>query len=400
MTTDFLHGIETIEMGDGIRSIRTTKSSVIGLIGTAPAAVAAAWPLNTPILVLGDRRNLADLGTTGTLPDAFDGIFDQIGAAVIVVRVEEGADIAATLTNVVGSNLTDTGVHAFTKAKALLGYEPRIYCAPGFTSQRPGTPAGANPVVAELKGIAERRRAIIVADGPNTTKEDANTWAGDFGSDRIYVVDPAVNVFRDSSVVVEPASARVAGLIAKTDLTDGFWYSPSNREINGISGAARPIDHAWSDPNTEANYLNEQNIATIIRDNGHLLWGNRTLATDPKWAFLSVRRTADMIYESVEAGHRWSLDKPFSAQLIVDIVESVNAYMRTLKTRGAIVGGEAWVDTQFNTPATFSAGQTFIPFDFEPPAPNERLTFVAYRNNGYYTELTEQAARELAQLAA
>lgn len=34
MSTDFLHGIETIEQGDGIRSIRTTKSSVIGLIGT------------------------------------------------------------------------------------------------------------------------------------------------------------------------------------------------------------------------------------------------------------------------------------------------------------------------------------------------------------------------------
>lgn len=400
MTTDFLHGIETIEPGDGIRSIRTTKSSVIGLIGTAPAADAAAWPLNTPILVLGDRRNLTDLGATGTLPDAFDGIFDQIGAAVVVVRVEEGADIDATLTNIVGANANDTGVHAFAKAEVMVGYKPRILCAPGFTSQRPGDPAAANPVVAELKGIAERLRAIIVADGPNTTKEAANTYAGDTSSDRVYVVDPAVKIFKGGNVVVEPASARVAGVIAKTDLNHGFWFSPSNREINGVVGAARAVDFGLSDPNTEANYLNEQNVATIIRHEGYRLWGNRSTAADAQWAFLSVRRTADMIYESIEAAHLWALDKPFSVQLVVDITEGVNAYLRTLKTRGAILGGKAFIDTHLNTPATMKAGQLFVSFDIEPPAPVERLTFVAYRNDAYYTELTEQAARELAQLAA
>lgn len=400
MPTDFLHGIETIEQGDGIRSIRTTKSSVIGLIGTAPAADATAWPLDTPILILGDRRNLTDLGATGTLPDAFDGIFDQVGAAIVVVRVEEGADIDATLSNIVGANADDTGVHAFTKAKATVGYQPRILCAPGFTSQRPGNPATANPVVAELKGIAERLRAVIVADGPNTTKEAANTYAGDWGSDRIYVVDPAVKVFRDGNVVVEPASARVAGAIAKRDLELGFWHSPSNQEINGISGAARAVDYILGDKNTEANYLNEQNVATIIRENGHRLWGNRTTASDQDWSFLPVRRTADLVYDSVEAAHLWALDKPFSVQLMVDIAESVNAYLRTLKALGAVLGGKAWIDTHLNTPATMKAGQLFVSFDIEPPAPVERLTFVAYRNDAYYTELTEQAARELAQLAA
>jgi hypothetical protein len=400
MSTDFLHGIEVIEQGDGIRPIRTTKSSVIGLIGTAPDADDTAWPLDTPILVLGDRRNLTDLGATGTLPDAFDGIFDQIGAAVVVVRVEEGADIDETLANVVGANADDTGVHAFTKAEVMVGYRPRIFCAPGFTSQRPGDPAAANPVVAELVGIAERLRSVIVADGPNTTKEDANTYAGDTTGDRIFVVDPAVRVFKGGSVVVEPASARVAGLLAKTDLNHGFWFSPSNRVINGIVGAARAVDFALSDPNTEANYLNEQNVATIIRHEGYRLWGNRSLATDPNWAFLSVRRTADMIYESIEAAHLWALDKPFSTQLMVDIAESVNAYLRTLKARGAILGGKAWIDTHLNTPVTMKAGQLFVSFDIEPPAPIERLTFVAYRNDAYYEELTEQAARELAQLAA
>lgn len=36
MPAAFLHGIETVEIDDGIRPIETVKSSIIGLIGTAP----------------------------------------------------------------------------------------------------------------------------------------------------------------------------------------------------------------------------------------------------------------------------------------------------------------------------------------------------------------------------
>ena len=41
-----------------------------------------------------------------------------------------------------------------------------------------------------------------------------------------------------------------------------------------------------------------------------------------------------------------------------------------------------------------------VSYDLEPPAPAERITFVAYRNDDYYTEMTEAAAREIALLAA
>ncbi|NCD17647.1 MAG: phage tail protein, partial [Actinobacteria bacterium] len=38
MSDAFLHGIEYIEIDDGFRQIETIRTSVIGLIGTAPAA--------------------------------------------------------------------------------------------------------------------------------------------------------------------------------------------------------------------------------------------------------------------------------------------------------------------------------------------------------------------------
>jgi hypothetical protein len=390
MPEQFLHGIEIVEVDDGLRPIQTVKSSVIGLVGTAPDADAIKFPLNTPVLIAGNPRLGADLGATGTLKDALDDIFDQAWAVVVVIRVEEGADAAATLTNLVGDATALSGVHALLGAENEVKVTPRILIAPGFTSDRPSDLA--NPVVTELQGIAQRLRAVIIADGPNTTMADAITYRDDWGSDRIYVVDPGVKVWDTltSTPVVKPASARVAGLIAKMDASKGFWWSPSNQTINGIMGAARPIDFAMSDTNCEANLLNENEVATIVHKNGYRLWGNRTCATDSLWAFLSVRRTADMIYESMEEAFLWAQDRPMSANLFLDIQESVNAYLRHLKAVGALLGGKCWMDPTLNSQDQLMAGKLYMDFDLEPPAPLEHLIFRAHRESGYYEELVEQ----------
>lgn len=392
MPEQFLHGIETVEVDDGTRPIETVKSSVIGLVGTAPDADAAKFPLNEPVLVYGPRQ-AATLGAAGTLKSGLDGIYDQAGALVVVVRVEEGADEAATLSKIVGDSATLTGVHALLGAQSECKVIPRILCAPGFTHQRPDN--GANPIVAELKGLAEKMRSVIVADGPGTTNADAVTYREDWGSDRIFVVDPWCKVWDTitSTAMPMPVSARVAGMIAKRDNAKGFWWSPSNQEINGIVGMARPIDFSLSDTNCAANFLNENEVATIVHRDGYRLWGNRTTASDPMWAFLNVRRTCDMVYESIEAAMLWAMDRPLSAQLILDVQESVNAYLRHLKAVGALLGGRCWLDPELNSKEQLMAGKLFLDFDLEPPAPLEHLTFRAHRENGYYEELVSQVAQ-------
>ncbi len=390
MAEQFLHGIETVEIDDGTRPIQTVKSSIIGVVGTAPDADATKFPLNTPVLIAGNPRDAVTLGDTGTLKDALDAIFDQIGAMVVVVRVEAGADDAATTTNIVGDATAGSGVHALLAAQSIVKVTPRLICAPGFTGSRTG--GTANPVVAELQGIAEKMRAMVIADGPNTTTVEAITYREDWGSDRIFIVDPAVKVWdtASSAAIVQPSSARVAGMIAKRDSEKGFWWSPSNQTVNGIVGVGRPVAFNMSDPNSEANLLNEKCVATIVQKNGYRLWGNRTCATDPMWAFLSVRRTADMIYESIEEAFLWAMDRPMSANLVLDIQESVNAYLRHLKAQGAILGGKCWLDPTLNSKEQLMAGKLFLDFDIEPPAPLEHLTFRAHRNNGYYEELVGQ----------
>lgn len=387
--SSFLHGVETKEFDTGLRPIALADSSVIGLIGTAADADAALFPLDTPVLVSGSRAEAAGLGDLGTLPAAIDAIFDQAGARIVVVRVDDGVDAAATLANVIGgvdAGGESLGLQAFLDARGVVKVAPRILIAPGFTANV--------AVTTEMIAIADRLRAVIIADGPNTTDAEAIAFRQNFGSQRIMVVDPWVTVFDTltATEIAVPPSARVAGIIARTDSERGFWWSPSNKLMNGITGTARPVSFGLSDPLSRANLLNAEDVTTIVQQDGWRLWGNRSTTADPLWTFLSVRRTADVIEDSIEAAHLWAMDRPFSGQLLLDIRDSVQAFLRNLEAQGAILGGKVWLDPELNQEATLKAGQLFVNYDMEPPAPLERLTFHAYRNGEYYSDLIAQAA--------
>lgn len=372
-----------------------TGSAGTGAIAAGRRAVLAdgvdeAFPLNTPVLVAGDTTLVAQLGKNGTLPKAFDGIFDQAGAVVIVVRVGQGQTDAETMTNVIGgidvATGKYTGVHALLGSVSVTGFTPKILIAPGFTHQRENNLA--NPVVAEMQGVAERLRAVIVKDGPNTTDADAIKDRGDWGSARIFLVDPFVLVRNDlGEVEARPASDRVAGLVAKMDNDKGFWHSPSNQIINGIIGTARAIDFVLGDANSRANLLNEQDVATIIREDGFRLWGNRTCSSDPKWSFLSVRRTADMINESILKAHMWAVDRNITKTYFEDVAQGVNDYIAGLVIQGALLGGKCYPTPGLNSIANVMQGKAFWDFDFTPPFPAEHLTFRSKLVGDYIEEI-------------
>jgi len=403
MSTQFLHGVEVIEINDGARPIQTVKSSVIGLVGTAPQG-----PVNTPTLILGSRAKAVeifgandDTNKDYTIPKALDGIFDQAGAMVVVINVADPSNPAHLTTGSLDpANITSAdvvggvdgttgqykGVHALLAANSALGVTPRILIAPGFTHDMPS--GNANPVVSELLGIAENLRAVIIADLPNTNDTDAIDYVGDFGSARVYPIYPWVKVLDSlGAIVEEPASSRVAGLIVKSDNERGFWWSPSNLVINGIVGISKPIDFVLGDVNSKANYLNENNIATIIQESGFRLWGNRTLSADPKWAFLQARRTADMINDSLLKAHLWAVDRNITKTYIGDVLEGVNNYLRHLKSIGAIIGGTAFADPELNTPDQIAQGKVSFDFDFTPPYPAEHITFRSKMTDDYLSEI-------------
>ncbi|WFU52321.1 phage tail sheath subtilisin-like domain-containing protein [Bradyrhizobium pachyrhizi] len=256
----------------------------------------------------------------------------------------------------------------------------------------------ANPVGVSFASIVDRLRAVAFLDGPGTSYEDAIEFRQDYGSQRIAIIDPGVLSWdTETSVYVQkPASAYAAGIQARVDEEKGFWYTFSNELIQNIGGPARPVDFMPNDRDCEANMLNASQITTVIHDDGFRFWGVRGTGTDPLWAHLSVRRTADMVYESLERAERSRMDKPFSLQLLADIQLDVNSYLRLLRSRGALIGGKCWIDANINTPATFAAGELSVDFDLEPPALLEHLQFRARRNPQYYVDFIEEFNRSIA----
>ncbi|MEK0158694.1 phage tail sheath subtilisin-like domain-containing protein [Pseudoalteromonas piscicida] len=390
MSTDYLHGVQVIELNDGPRPIQVASTSVIGIVGTAPDADAAAFPLNTPTLIAGSRLEAGKLDMTndgkGTLPQALDAIFDQCGAIVVVVRVPEGASPVETQSNVIGgvdaTTQQYTGLQALRAAKSSLGVKPRILIAPGFDH--------IEAVITEMVSIADKLRAMVYASGPDTSDADAITLRNKFGSKRLYLCDPWVRVWDTASngEISQPNSARIAGVRAKVDNEQGFWCSISNKLINGMVGTTRAIDFELGDVASRANLLNKEHVGTIINEKGYRVWGPRNCSADPKWVYECVARTADIINDSLLAAHLWAVDMGISGETYFnEIVEGVNAFLRDLKAKGAIVNGECWADPELNTPSQIAQGKTYFDFDFTPVYPAESITFRSRMTDKYLEEI-------------
>ena len=285
-------------------------------------------------------------------------------------------------TDVIGGAQSDgslTGISALIGAESIVGHAPRILIAPA----RSDTQAVATALIA----AADRLRAVAVVDGPSTTDAEAIAYRGNFGSRRAFLVDPGVKVaVAGDETVDRPASAYVAGVIARSDAEQGFWWSPSNRLIRGIVGTSREIDFALGDPAARANLLNEDEVATVIRQTGYRLWGNRTCSADPKWAFLSVVRIADALNDSLLRAHLWAVDRNISRTYLEDVADGVNAYIAELVGLGALLGGRCYPTPDLNTAQTVAAGKVYFDFDFNPVYPAERITFRSRLVNDYIEE--------------
>jgi phage tail sheath protein FI len=138
--TEPTFGISIQPLDNELRTLVFSDFSVIGIIGTADAADAGSFPLDTPVAMnSNDAELLADLGATGSIVDAIRGINDQLaamqGAArLVIVRVAYNATADTVIANIVG-NGTTTGLAAFKAAPAALGMTPRIILAPDYTGQ-------------------------------------------------------------------------------------------------------------------------------------------------------------------------------------------------------------------------------------------------------------------------
>ncbi|MBK4990210.1 phage tail sheath protein [Pseudomonas sp. S36] len=371
MAGEYHHGVRVLEINEGTRPIRTISTAVVGVVCTAEDADATMFPLNTPVLLTNVQSAIAKAGTKGTLAATLQAIADQTKPLTIVVRVATGTTAAETTSNIIGGTNASgkyTGMKALLAAQSQLKVKPRILGVPGLDTL---------PVATALVSIAQQLRgfAYLSANGCKT-KEEATAYRENFGAREAMVIWPDFLQWNTTTnaTVTAPAVARALGLRAKLDQEIGWHKTLSNIPVDGVTGISADVFWDLQNPATDANYLNGNEVTTLINESGFRFWGSRTCTDDPLFAFENYTRTAQVLADSIADAHLWAMDKPMHSSLVRDILEGINAKFRELVAGGYILGGSAWYDEEANSATTLKEGKLFIDYDYTPVPPLEDLT--------------------------
>jgi phage tail sheath protein FI len=392
-STDFFHGVTVTNLDVGARVISLPSSSIIGLCDTfMPGPGADGTPgaaVNELKLITSEREAVAAWGPDAAITKACQAIYTRAKAVIIGCGVAVEEDEAKQISAIIGGVLVSgqrTGLQALLDGKSKFNAQPRLIAAPKHSS--------IQAVATAMDALADKLRAVAIIDGPNTTDEAALAYAENFGSKRVFLVDPGVQYWDTTAnaTVDAAASAYTAGLFAWTDNEYGFWASPSNKEFVGITGTSRPIEFLDGDTTCRANLLNAANITTIIRDDGYRLWGNRTRSSDPKWAFVTRVRTMDMVMDAILYGHKWAVDRSITKTYVKDVTEGLQNFMRDLRNQGAIINFEVYADPERNTASQLEQGKVYWVIRFTDVPPAENPNFIVEVTNQWLTEVLDNAA--------
>jgi hypothetical protein len=351
-----------------------------------PAAGGAAYTVNTDYTA-DMLTGVVTRVSTGTIPVNGAVLADYTHADPSKVTP---ADIVGAV-NIAGQR---SGIKSFEDSYNTLGFFAKIFIAPGFSQ--------LNSVSVDLITAAIKVGGVAYIDAPiGTTVQQCIAGRGPAGainfntsSDRVRLCYPHVKVLDTATNLerLEPLSIRAAGLRAKIDNDKGYWWSSSNQELVGVIGLERPLTARVDDPNSEVNLLNENGITTVFNSfgTGLRLWGNRTAAwptvTEMR-NFENVRRTKDIIDESIRYSSLQFVDMPITDSLIDSVTESVNLLMRKLIGDEALIGGECWYDQARNPQAQLQAGQILFNYKLTVPLPFERGTFETEITGEYLVNL-------------
>lgn len=237
----------------------------------------------------------------------------------------------------------------------------------------PGEPE--TEVVADAMALATSRRAVFLRDPPAGWSTVSAAVSG--------AASPAFPRSRNTAVyfprIRQPGPLRgpggtVAGVIARSDLTRGVWRSPAGLEadIDGIE----EFEVNVTDVDGSRLHPLGVNCIRTFPGTGPVVWGART--TDAgEWKYLTVRRTALFVEESLDRGTRWARFEPNDEPLWARIRAEAGAFLNHLFRRGAFAGTtppDAWFvrcDRETTTRDDVDRGVVNILVGFAPIKPAE-----------------------------
>jgi hypothetical protein len=206
------------------------------------------------------------------------------------------------------------------------------------------------------------------------------------------VVDNPLSTGPHDRYVIAPPSGHVAGVIAATDLKPGggVHKAPANEQVLGVADIVTEIS------DKEQGILNIKGI-NIIRHRpfaGIRIWGARTIASDPLWNYINVRRLFLMVERSVRDAIQWAVFLPNVPATRADLKSTIASFLYRLWKEGAL-DGETWgdafsvqCDTQNNPDVDVRSGLLTVDVQMRPVFPAEFIR-VRFRQSPMRSEVSE-----------
>lgn len=297
-------------------------------------------------------------------------------------RLNASAITASNIVGAVSGAGLRTGLELLDECFSRFGYNPKIIIAPEFST--------LSGVFTAMRAKALKLRARFLQDAPaGITVQAAITGRGVGGTigfntadERTKLCYPMLKTYHPSTEAEEnyPMSAFAAGVWVSTVISNGYWFSPSNKPLKSATSAERVITSNVNDASTEANSLNAAGITTYFNDfgTGLKLWGNRNASfpsqSTPR-TFDSFVFVDDIVTESLERFAANMLDMPVTQAWIDSVRESGNNFINSLIKRGALLpGSRIEYNRASNPPAQIANGQVVFTKVYMAPVPAERIT--------------------------
>ena len=339
-------GIHIEEVSSGFRTIKRAPTSITAFVGRS-----LFGPTNTATHITNFAEFECKFGSfANNCPMSFAvrDFFNHGGTQALIVRVTSSAGIdepdEITTADIIGDRYKHTGIYALEQADLF-----NLLCIP-LTNEQCATDKA---LYKEATFFCDRQRAMLIADCPqawdsmNKVLESISDISSQLGAGSrsaafYYPRITKSNPLNNNKPEPFPACGAVAGVIARADKNNGVWKSPAGTEARLDSCDSLELDLT----NKKNDWLNAYgcNGLRLISHYGPVIWGARTLAGNERsgseWKYISVRRLAAMIEESISSSTSWAAFEPNDATLWTQIRISIGGFLTGLFKDGALAGNK------------------------------------------------------------
>lgn len=247
---------------------------------------------------------------------------------------------------------------------------------------------GVKAVQSAMIAHCERthNRIAILDPLPDLTPQQVKRWReheSNYDSSFAALYYPWIKILGpEGKPIVVPPSGHMAGIYARSDVERGVHKAPANEVVRGA------LEPAMQITKSEQDILNPigVNCVRVFPGMGIRVWGARTLASDARFRYISVRRIFNYVEKSVERGTQWAVFEPNDDTLWAKIRRDITSFLTMVWRSGALFGRtpeEAFYvkcDAELNPPEARDLGMVYVEVGIAPVKPAE---FVILRFGQY-----------------